>query len=235
MNRNVGRHRVMRLSHLIVLFVGAFLMPIQSDAANEDSIDNLMVVLRESEGSNKADAGLVPTGPARAVLADGKEVELSFAWFEFIGDMHLRFVYDSPDSMRNLSLQEFEALKLTPQEAVQLAVRNIRRVYGKPTFEPWSEGVMVVEGQSPDLNSSYFLDEQFWKQLLSSHPEGLVVAVPKRGGLLFAPVSDRKAVENLRKGIGYLFTSSDNLRVSSALYLYKGGRWSVMQPPVKSQ
>ena len=89
--------------------------------------------------------------------------------------------------------------------------------------------------QSPDLNSSYFLDEQFWKQLLTSHPEGLVVAVPKRGGLLFAPVSDRKAVENLRKGIGYLFTSSDNLRVSSALYLYKGGRWSVMQPPVKTQ
>jgi len=209
-------------------------MPIPS-AADDESINNLMVVLRESEGSNKADARLVPTGPLKAVLADGKEVELSFAWFEFIGDMHVRFVYDSPDSMRNLSVQEFEALKLTPQEAVRLAVKNIRRVYGKPTFEPWSKGVMVVEGKSPDLNSSYFLDDQFWQELLKRHPEGLVVAVPKRGSLLFAPASDRKAVENLRKGIGYLFTSSDNLRVSSALYLNKHGGWSVMQAPVKSK
>lgn len=210
-------------------------MPIPSAAADDENINNLMVVLRESEGSNKADARLVPTGPAKAVLADGKEVELSFAWFEFIGDMHVRFVYDSPDSMRNLSVQEFEALKLTPQEAVRLAVKNIRRVYGKPTYEPWSKGVMVVEGKSPDLNSSYFLDDQFWQELLKRHPEGLVVAVPKRGGLLFAPASDRRAVENLRKGIGYLFTSSDNLRVSSALYLNKHGGWSVMQAPVKSK
>lgn len=210
-------------------------MPIPSAAADDEGIDNLMIVLRESEGSNKADARLVPTGPAKAVLADGKEVELSFAWFEFIGDMHVRFVYDSPNSMRNLSVQEFEALKLTPQEAVRLAVKNIRRVYGKPTYEPWSKGVMVVEGKSPDLNSSYFLDDQFWQELLKRHPEGLVVAVPKRGGLLFAPASDRRAVENLRKGIGYLFTSSDNLRVSSALYLNKHGGWSVMQAPVKSK
>lgn len=210
-------------------------MPIPSAAADDENINNLMVVLRESEGSNKADARLVPTGPAKAVLADGKEVELSFAWFEFIGDMHVRFVYDSPNSMRNLSVQEFEALKLTPQEAVRLAVKNIRRVYGKPTYEPWSKGVMVVEGKSPDLNSSYFLDDQFWQELLKRHPEGLVVAVPKRGGLLFAPASDRRAVENLRKGIGYLFTSSDNLRVSSALYLNKHGGWSVMQAPVKSK
>ena len=210
-------------------------MPISSAAADDESINNLVVVLRESEGSNKADARLVATGLVKAVLADGKEVELSFAWFEFIGDMHVRFVYDSPDSMRNLSILEFEALKLTPQEAVRLAVKNIRRVYGKPTYEPWSKGVMVVEGKSPDLNSSYFLDDQFWQELLKRHPEGLVVAVPKRGGLLFAPASDRKAVENLRKGIGYLFTSSDNLRVSSALYLNKHGGWSVIQAPVKSK
>ena len=233
--RAPGRRRLLLLSYLAVFFVGAFLMSIQSADASEDSIHNLMVVLRESEGSNKPDAGLIPTGAARAILADGKEVELSFAWFEFIGDMHLRFVYDSPDSMRNLTLREFEALKLTPQEAVRLAVKNVHRVYGKPTFEPWSDGVMIVEGESPDLNSSYFLDEPFWKRLLVRYPEGLVVAVPERGGLLFAPVSDRKAVERLRKSIGDLFTRSDKLRVSSAIYLYKGGRWSVMQAPVKSQ
>jgi hypothetical protein len=83
----------------------------------EKNIDNLMVVLRESEGANKSDSVLVSTGPAKAVLADGKQVELSFAWFEFIGDMHIRFVFDGPTSMQNLSADEFKALKLTPSEA----------------------------------------------------------------------------------------------------------------------
>ena len=89
---------------------------------------------------------------------------------------------------------------------------------------------MQVEGKSPDLNSSYFLDRDFWRDLLRQHPEGIVAAVPKRGGLLFVPLSDRRAVNELRKGIAYLYSSSERLRVSSALYLFKDDHWTVFQP-----
>jgi hypothetical protein len=90
---------------------------------------------------------------------------------------------------------------------------------------------MLVQGKSPDLDSSYFLDRDFWRDLLRQHPEGILVAVPKRGGLLFTPMSDGKAVENMRKGIAYLYSSSGQMRVSSALYLFKDDRWTVFQPP----
>ena len=55
---------------------------------------------------------------------------------------------------------------------------------------------MQVKGSSPDLDSSYFLDKEFWNELLKQHPE-----------------------------------RSRRLRISSALYLYKDGKWSVFQAP----
>lgn len=199
------------------------------------SLDNLMVVLRESEGAGKNDETLKPSGPAKATLVDGKEIEIFQAWYEFIADMHIRFVFDGPTSMRGLTADEFAALGLTPEEGVRVAVRNIKRVYGKPAAHPWSAGLMLVQGESPDLDSSYFLDREFWQRLSTKHPEGIVAGVPKRGGLLFAPVSDQAAIEGLRKGIAALFTSSENMRVSSALYLYKDDRWSVFQPPLTAR
>jgi hypothetical protein len=193
------------------------------------TIDNLMVVLRESPGGNKQDEGLRPIGKVRVKL-EGKEVEFEPAWFEFIGDMHIRFVFDYPDSMSNLSTQDLAKLKLTPQQALEIAVANIKRVYGSPTSQSWTSGLLQVKGKSPDLDSSYFLDREFWRGLSKRHPEGLVVSVAKRGGLVYTPLSNSKAVEGLRKGVAYLHSSSEHMRVSAALYLFKDDRWTVFQP-----
>lgn len=55
----------------------------------------------------------------------------------------------------------------------------------------------------------------------------------KRGGLLYAPLSDTTAVDGLKRGVAYLHSSSQRLRVSSGLFLFKEGKWSVFQAPVK--
>lgn len=47
----------------------------QTPKGYDDSASNLMVVLRESTGSNKQDEKLTPTGKAKARLPDGKEIE----------------------------------------------------------------------------------------------------------------------------------------------------------------
>ena len=198
------------------------------------SAENLMAVLRESPTREK-DEVLKPLGKIRVQLPDGREIELEPAWFAFLGDMMVRFVFDGPFSMPSATPQDLTRLNLSPDQALQLAVGNIKRVYGVPIAKPLTGGLMEVEGKSPDLDSSYFLDRAFWRSLLRQHREGVVVAVPKRGDLLFTPLSDSKAVEDLRKGIAYLYSSSENLRVSSALYLFKDDRWTVFQPPPDAQ
>jgi hypothetical protein len=144
--------------------------------------------------------------------------------------MHVRFVFDTPTSMPGASAADLRRLGLTPEAALKLAVANIKRVYGAPKVTPWND-LMEVSGDSPDLNSSYFLDHEFWSGLLKQHPDGIVALVVKRGALLYSPLSNKKAVGGMRKSVVELHSSSNQLRISSALYLFKDGKWSVFQDP----
>jgi hypothetical protein len=193
---------------------------------------NLIAVLRESGGMQLAKETLQPFGRVKAQLADGRDIELETSWFRYVGDMHIRLVFDGPSDLQSASPEDLDRLKLQPEEAIRLAVDNLRRTYGEPMVQPWQGGLMRVSGRADDLNSSYFLDRAFWQSLEAQHPGGLVVAVPQRGGLLFAPASDDGAVLALRFSATALYTAGKRSRVSSALYLFQDGRWSMFQPPL---
>lgn len=195
--------------------------------------DNLMVVVRESIGSTKKDELLKPTGKGKARLADGREIEFEMAWWEFIGDTHIRFVFDGAQTMVSAGPGDLAKLGLTNvDDALALAIQNLKRSYGEPRSVPWQGGIMAVAGKAPDFDSSYFLDREFWRKLHKENPDGILVAVPKRGGLLYAPMSDTKAVETMKRAVAQLHESSGSLRVSSALFLFKDDKWSVFQPAV---
>lgn len=197
--------------------------------AIDTSARNLMVVLRETVGVNKTEPSLEPFGAASATLASGP-VNIDLAWFAYLGDMHVRFVFDGPTHMLNATLADLARLELTPEAALELAMQNLRRAYGAPRATPWN-GLLQIESDCPDLNSSYFLDRALWDELHAQHPEGLVAIVPKRGGLLYAPARDLGAVDKMRQAAGYLHESSEQLRVSSGVYLFHDGAWSVLQAP----
>ncbi len=203
----------------------------QAAEAFDTGASNLLPVLRHSAGANHARETLQPYGRLRAALPDGREVEIETSWFHYLGDMHIRLVFDGAQSMQSASPDDLARLKLDPQQALQLAVANLRRVYGAPAAQPWSGALMQVQGGSADLNSSYLLDREFWRELQASHPAGLVVAVPRRGGLVYAPAQDAEAVAQLRFTAAALYASGERTRVSSALYLFKDGHWTVFQPP----
>jgi hypothetical protein len=204
-------------------------------ASSDDDISttasNLIVVLRESAGENKPDETLQPYGRVTAQMPDGRRIELATSWYRYLGDMHIRLVFDGGKTLQSASPNDLERLGLTPEAALDLAVANLRRVYGEPTAVPWSGGLMQVQGEAPELSSSYFLDRDFWTAMQRGHPDGLVAAVPQRGGLVFAARDDEEAVEALRFSAAAMYAGSGGTRVSSALYLFKDGHWSIFQPP----
>lgn len=197
----------------------------------EVSAGNLLVVLRESPGANKQDETLRPFGKISARMPDGRDVEFEASWFQYLGDMHLRLVFDGQRKVQSALPEDLQRLRLTPEEALHRAVDNLRKRYGHPVAEPWSGGLMQVHGNAPELDSSYFLDRDFWQEQLRHYPAGVVAAVPGRGGLVFARADDETAVATLRFSAAALFASSEDTRISSGLYLFKDGRWSVFQPP----
>jgi hypothetical protein len=207
----------------------------ESPDASEEACDmtaaNLMVVLRESPGVNKQDESLEPFGKISAKLPDGRVIEFEASWFQYLGDMHLRLVFDGLKRVQSALPGDLLKLKLSPEAALARAVDNLRERYGPPIIEPWTGGLMMVHGSSPDLDSSYFLDRQFWVDTARDYPEGIVAAVPRSGGLVFARADDEEALNSLRFSAAALYAANDRIRVSSALYLFKDGRWSVFQPP----
>lgn len=228
----------MKARHWLALALAAFTAAAhaQSPPTQRDCIDtdagNLMAVLRESAGTNELQETLQPYGTLHAELPDGTEVAIETSWFRYVGDMHIRLVFDSRTQLQSASPDDLERLQLDPQHAVQLAVANLRRVYGEPVSKPWPGGLMQVVGRADHLNSSYFLDRPFWQSLEAQHPLGIVVGVPQRGGLLYAPADDQEAVAALSFSATAIYASSARSRVSSALYLFRGGHWSVFQRPL---
>jgi hypothetical protein len=219
---------------LLAAITGAQADPARSAESFDVNEDNLLVVLRESPGANKQDESLTPFGKISARAADGREFEFEASWFQYLGDMHLRLVFDGQRQVQSASPEDLQRMQLSPEQALHVAVDNLRRRYGEPVAEPWSGGLMQVHGNAPELDSSYFLDRDFWLEQLQQSPSGIVAAVPDRGGLVFAHADDASAVATLRFSAAALFAGNDSTRISSGLYLFKDGRWSVFQPPQAS-
>jgi uncharacterized protein YtpQ (UPF0354 family) len=205
--------------------------PAQTTPAGDSRSKNLMAVIRETPGPSKPDETLVPLGKMKVTARDGKQGEVELASFKYLGDMGLHFVFDEADRMRHASPEEFERLKLSPEQALELAVANLKRVYGAPETRTINPGLTFVYGKSADYNSSYFLDRAFWLGILRKYPDGVVVAVPDRNALFFVPAIDVKAVYAVRKSIPELYAKAGYSAISSALYLFKDDRWSVFEPP----
>jgi hypothetical protein len=203
----------------------------QQDQVFDTGAPNLLVVLRESLGENKQDESLQPYGKVTARMPDGRRIEFETSWYQYLGDMHIRLVFDGGQTMQSATPEDLARLQLTPEAALKTAVANLRRKYGAPDIHAWGAGLTQVEASSADLTSSYFLDRDFWLHLQARNPEGLVVAVPRRGGLVYASASDEAAVANLRFSAAALYAGGPGTRLSSALYLFKDGRWSVFQAP----
>jgi hypothetical protein len=196
---------------------------------------SLIAVLRESQGVNLPDETFEPYGTLLAQLPDGSRVELETSWFRYVGDMHIRLVFDGPAQLHSASPGDLDRLQLEPEAALRTAVANLKRAYGDPIVRPLQAGLMQVTSRADDLNSSYFLDREFWQRLERTHPGGIVAAVPQRGGLLFAPASNPDAVAALRFSSAALYAAGTRSRVSSAMYLFKDGHWRVFQPPMALQ
>lgn len=196
---------------------------------------NLMLVVRTSFGANKSNAQLIPTGVQTFQDATGKTHSFEMAHYEYLGDTHIRFVFDSAKTMTNTTSEQFGKFGLTPEEAVEVAIKNIYRDYGQPNVYELENGIYQVQGKSPDFDSSYFLDKALWQQIGSQFQEAVVIAVPARDLLLFAPMNDKKAVHFLGENVRELFSESGRQGVSSALFAYNNGVWKVHQTSVSKK
>ena len=196
--------------------------------ASTIALDTLQFVLRERPGADKPDESLALVQPFEVPLPGGAAASMAPAWFDLIGDLQLRLVRSTPDYVIALHASELAELELGVDDALAVALANLHRLHGAPAARPWHD-LQRVGSRSEDADSAWFMDRVFWRARLAEHPEGLVAAVPRTDLLLFAPRLDTAAIDSLRRGIPGLHADAGDYRLSSALYLFKDDRWSVLQ------
>ena len=200
-----------------------------SVAAPDPRLSALLFVLRERSGADKPDESLARVEPFSVPMPGGASATLAPAWFDLIGDLQLRLVRDTPDSMLTLHAAELDDLGLGADDAVAAALSNLERRLGPPAVTPW-HNLRRVGTAEDELDSNWFVDRAFWRARLAEHPAGVVVAAPRTDLLLFAPADDVAAVASMRVGIPDLHAQAGDWRLSSALYLFEDDRWTVLQP-----
>ena len=191
----------------------------------------LLFVLRERPGANKAEESLALVDSFDVPMPGGATATMAPAWFDLVGDLQLRLVRDTPDHVYTLHASELVDVKLTAEEALAIALANFRRVHGTPAVSAW-HNLRRIGGATEDVAHAWFLDRDLWRGLLADHPAGLVAALPRTDLLVFAPCADTAAVDSMRRGIPGLQQGGGDYRMSSALYLFKDDRWTVLQPAV---
>jgi hypothetical protein len=198
-------------------------------AAQDPRLSALLFVLRERPGADKPDATLQLVEPFSVPMPGGADATMAPAWYDLVGDLQLRLVRDTPDSMLALHAAELDELGLGADDAVAAALANLERRHGPPAVTPW-HNLWRVGTAEDEFDSNWFVDRAFWRARLEDHPAGVVVAVPRTDLLLFAPADDDAAVASMRVGIPDLHMQAGDWRLSSALYLFADDRWAVLQP-----
>lgn len=153
---------------------------------------------------------------------------MQLAVYGYLGDVALRFVFTAPDCMDSpLRMEDMQRLDLTPQRALALASLNFKRLQGAPQPRLFNKGVYTLSGGNPEVYSGFWLDRSFWRSQLDRSADGLVLALPKKGNLLFAYAADAAAVDELRGTAARLYQAADEQGLSAYLYRFDAKGWHV--------
>lgn len=146
----------------------------------------------------------------------------------FVGDLDIRYAFDSEHGFRYLNQQDLKRLKLARGELLSLAVANFRRRYPRLGIErPVAFVGRIVNGG--DLEASLMLDVAFWEKEKARFGGEMVAGVPVRDVLWFTGASSRDNVGNLRENTERAHKEAGERAVSRLMYAWRNKRWELFE------
>ena len=190
------------------------------------SRDRIVALVRTHKGADAKSRPLQKIEPV-AMKAESGEAALAAPLFDhFVGDLHLRHVFDDPKFMIALRGHDLKRLGIARDELVTLAAANFRRLYPKLTVlrpEP-SLGVVAHGGE---LEPTVMLDGAFWEKQAAAFGGPLIACAPARDAVVFTTREPRQNLELLRHLAVQAYRRRDSTRCRERFSrgVRSGGRW----------
>ncbi len=149
----------------------------------------------------------------------------------FVGDLDIRYAYDSDQGFRYLNGQDLKSHKIAREQLLPLALANYHRRYPRIAVErPLAFVGKITNGG--ELEPSMMLDTAFWEKekLRPLYAGGDIVAgVPTRDVLWFTGRKPAEHARNLRANTERSHQEAGNRAISKLLYQWRNRRWEVFE------
>ena len=191
------------------------------------SRERIVALVRTQSG---ADPKARPTQKIEPFVMKTETAEAALAapiFDHFVGDLHLRYVFDDPKFMIALRGHDLKRLDVTRDELPTLAASNFRRLYPKLTVIQPTPGLGVVT-QGGELEPTVMLDGLFWEQQTAALGGQVIAAVPSRNEVVFTRREPKQNVELLKHLVMQQYENARERALSRTVFAWRYFRWEVV-------
>jgi uncharacterized protein YtpQ (UPF0354 family) len=205
--------------------------PAVARAASKDPLprtkEYIVALVRSNPGVNPKERPTQRIEP-QIMKADAKSAPGNALVFDhFVGDLHLRYVFDDPQFMLALRARDLARLGIARDALPALVVENFRRLYPKVTvFRP--EPALGIVTQGGQLEPCTMLDGAFWERQRREFGGDLIATVPARDAVIFTTRAPRQNVELLKHLAVQAYEKADKAAVSRTVFAWVNYRWQVV-------
>ena len=145
----------------------------------------------------------------------------------FVGDLHLRYVFEDPQFMLAVRARDLKRLEVPREDLPALVVTNFRRLYPKLTVARPDRWLGLVT-QGGELEPCVMLDGAFWQRQMKEFGGELIAAVPSANEVYFAPREPRQNLELLKHLAILNHEKAGKRAVSRTVFAWRNFRWQVV-------
>ena len=145
----------------------------------------------------------------------------------FVGELHLRYVFDDPRFVQALRVRDLKRLGIDRKDLPKLVVENYRKLYPNlAAIQPEPGlGVLINGGQ---LEPTVLLDTEFWDAQAKRIEGPLIAAIPERDSVLFTRADPKQNIELLKHRAVVAYEKAGKQALSRTVLAWRKSRWEVV-------
>lgn len=177
-----------------------------------------------------ADPGARPVQKIEPVVfkPDPKSApENALVFDHFVGDLHLRYVFDDPQFMLAVRVRDLKRLGIARDELPAVVIANYRKLYPKLSVA-WPERWLGQVANGGELEPCTMLDGAFWDRQQKAFGGELIAAVPSATEVYFTPREPKQNIELLKHLAILHYEKAGKRAVSRTVFAWKFYRWEVL-------
>ena len=145
----------------------------------------------------------------------------------FVGDLHLRYVFDDERFVQAVRGRDLQRLKLDRKALPQLVVENYRKLYPDlSVIQPEAGLGAVIRGGQ--LEPTILLDGDFWNEQEKRIGGPLIAAVPQRDMVIFTRIDPKQNIELLKHRVVLAYDKAGERALSRTVLAWREKRWEVV-------